>query len=261
MNIDLFNFNLPESLIAQTPLTDRLGSRLLALNKITGEMNHHPFTELINYLQPGDTLVLNDTKVMPARIFGIKQSTGAKVELLLLKNLGDDRWEALVRPGKRIKPGTILLFGSSTDEDTLLTAIVEEESTMGRRRIRFTYQGIFPEILDRLGQMPLPPYIKEQLSDKTRYQTVYANEEGSAAAPTAGLHFTKDYLKEIELKGVSLAYLTLHVGLGTFRPVSAETVEQHEMHEEYYSLSAENARILNEARARKSRIIAVGTTS
>lgn len=261
MNIDLFDFDLPEALIAQTPLNNRLGSRLLTLNKVTGETSHRSFTDLIDYLQPGDTLVLNDTKVLPARIFGIKQSTGAKVELLLLKSLGDDRWETLVRPGKRIKHGDILLFGSLTDENTCLTAVVEEESTMGRRVIRFTYQGIFPEILDRLGQMPLPPYIKVQLSDKSRYQTVYANAEGSAAAPTAGLHFTKDYLKEIEHKGVSIAYLTLHVGLGTFRPVSVETVEQHEMHEEYYALTSENANILNTARARKSRIIAVGTTS
>lgn len=261
MNIDLFDFGLPDSLIAQTPLTHRTMSRLLALNKYTGEVGHYQFEDLIQFLQAGDTLVLNDTRVIPARLFGVKENTGAKVEVLLLKNLGEDRWDALVRPGKRVRKGAILQFGPSLSSKPTLQAVVEEEGSMGGRILHFFYSGIFNEILDQLGQMPLPPYIKEQLADKDRYQTVYAKSEGSTAAPTAGLHFTEPYLREIEQKGVSLAYITLHVGLGTFRPVSVENVEEHEMHEEYYHLSEEAASQLNQTRARGGRIIAVGTTS
>jgi S-adenosylmethionine:tRNA ribosyltransferase-isomerase len=256
MRIDEFDFDLPERLIAQTPLKDRSGSRLMVLNKTTGEIEHRTFAELTNYLQPGDTLVLNDTRVIPARLFGTKRDTGAKVELLLLKSLGDDRWETLARPAKRLKPGVIVDFG--TAEAPLLEAAIEEEGEAGSRIVRFRYEGIFQELLDRLGQMPLPPYIREKLDDPERYQTVYARREGSAAAPTAGLHFTKPMLERIERQGIRLAYITLHVGLGTFRPVSVETVEDHVMHSEYYELSAETARLLNEA---EGRIIAVGTTS
>ncbi len=262
MDVQLFDFDLPESLIAQTPLPNRTMSRLLTLNKTTGETGHHYFYELIDYLQAGDTLVLNDTRVIPARLFGVKPDTGAKIEVLLLKPLENDRWEALVKPGKRMKPGAVVCFGAEDGEsEPPLAATVEEMGEMGGRILRFRYKGIFNEILERLGQMPLPPYIKEQLHDKERYQTVYAKHEGSAAAPTAGLHFTEQYLKEIERKGITLAYLTLHVGLGTFRPVSVTRVEEHDMHAEYYSISAETARILNETRARGGRVVAVGTTS
>lgn len=255
MNVDLYDFDLPEELIAQTPLLERTASRLLTLDKRDGKIGHHTFKDIVDQLQSGDTLVLNDTRVIPARLFGTKEDTGAKAEVLLLKNLGEDRWEALVKPGKKLKSGSVIVFG---DE---LKAVIEEEGDMGERVLRFSYNGIFQEILDRLGQMPLPPYIKEKLNDKERYQTVYSRHEGSAAAPTAGLHFTKELLEEIRDKGVTIAYLTLHVGLGTFRPMSVERVEDHVMHAEYYSVSQETVDILNKARERGGRIIAVGTTS
>ncbi|MFC3745345.1 tRNA preQ1(34) S-adenosylmethionine ribosyltransferase-isomerase QueA [Paenibacillus sp. GCM10012306] len=255
MNVEDYDFNLPEELIAQTPLLDRTASRLLLVNKETGETDHRHFSDMIQYLQPGDTLVLNDTRVIPARLFGVKEETGAKAEVLLLKNLGEDRWEALVKPGKKLKSGAVIVF---SDE---LRAVVEDESDMGGRTLRFIYTGIFQEILDRLGMMPLPPYIKETLDDRERYQTVYAKHEGSAAAPTAGLHFTTSLLEQIAAKGVSIAYITLHVGLGTFRPMSVEKVEEHVMHAEYFVMSQETADTLNAARERGGRIIAVGTTS
>lgn len=255
MNVDLYDFHLPEHLIAQTPLAVRTASRLLTLNRQTGEVEHHAFPEIINYLQPGDLLVLNDTRVIPARLFGGKEDTGAKVEVLLLKQEENDCWEALVKPGKKVKLGTVVVFGDK------LKAEVLEEREMGARLLRFTYEGIFNEILDELGQMPLPPYIKEQLDDRERYQTVYAKHEGSAAAPTAGLHFTKELLAEVENKGARIAYVTLHVGLGTFRPMSSDTIEEHVMHSEYYEVSAETARTINETKEQGGRIVAVGTTS
>ncbi|WP_410772526.1 tRNA preQ1(34) S-adenosylmethionine ribosyltransferase-isomerase QueA [Fontibacillus sp. BL9] len=255
MNVDLYDFELPEELIAQTPLVERSASRLLTLNKQDGGIRHQLFSDIVEYLQPGDTLVLNDTRVIPARLFGVKEDTGAKAEVLLLKNLGDDRWEALVKPGKKLKIGAIIVFG---DE---LKATIESEGDMGGRVLRFAYQGIFNEILDRLGQMPLPPYIKEKLDDRERYQTVYSKHEGSAAAPTAGLHFTESLLEEIRAKGIDIAFVTLHVGLGTFRPMSVDRVEDHVMHEEYYVLPQETADLLNETKARGGRVIAVGTTS
>ncbi|MBP1935150.1 tRNA preQ1(34) S-adenosylmethionine ribosyltransferase-isomerase QueA [Paenibacillus sediminis] len=255
MNVDLYDFHLPEHLIAQTPLKERTASRLLTLNKADGTIGHHTFADIIDYLNPGDTLVLNDTRVIPARLFGVKEDTGAKAEVLLLKNMGEDRWEALVKPGKKLKKGAVIVFG---DE---LKAVIEEEGEMGARIIRFSYKGIFQEILDRLGEMPLPPYIKEKLDDRERYQTVYAKNEGSAAAPTAGLHFTTELLEKIKAKGVSIAFITLHVGLGTFRPMSVDRVEDHVMHEEYYSLNEETAKLLNETKERGGRVIAVGTTS
>lgn len=255
MNVDAYDFHLPEELIAQTPLSDRSSSRLLLVNKKDGELAHRHFTDIINYFQPGDTLVLNDTRVIPARLFGAKEDTGAKAEVLLLKNLGDDRWEALVKPGKKLKTGAVIIF---SDE---LRAVIEDEADMGGRTLRFIYQGIFQEILDRLGTMPLPPYIKETLDDRERYQTVYAKHEGSAAAPTAGLHFTKELLDQIEAKGVNIAYITLHVGLGTFRPMSVEKVEEHVMHSEYFVMSQETADTINATKEQGGRIIAVGTTS
>lgn len=262
MDVEQFNFELPEELIAQTPLLQRTKSRLLLLNKKTGATGHQSFTEFIDHLQAGDVLVLNDTRVLPARLFGVKADTGAKVEVLLLRNLERDTWEALVKPGKRIKLGSVLHFGASElNGEPLLAATVLEEREMGGRLLQFQYDGIFIELLDQLGMMPLPPYIKEQLEDKERYQTVYAKHQGSAAAPTAGLHFTSEYLQEIEAKGIRIGFVTLHVGLGTFRPVSVETIAEHEMHEEYYSLSAKTAQLLNTARIEGSRIIAVGTTS
>lgn len=255
MNVDLYDFELPESLIAQTPLENRTASRLLTLNKDSGEIEHHTFSDIINYLHPGDTLILNDTRVIPARLFGVKEDTGAKAEVLLLHNLGDNRWETLVKPGKRLRKGAVIRFG---DE---LSATIEEETDMGGRIIRFHYEGIFQEILDRLGQMPLPPYIKEKLEDKERYQTVYAKHEGSAAAPTAGLHFTTELLEAIKQKGVRIGFLTLHVGLGTFRPMSVDVVEDHVMHAEYYSISQETADLINDTKKNGGRVIAVGTTS
>lgn len=255
MNVDLYDFDLPEELIAQTPLADRSASRLLTLNKVDGSVEHHIFSDIVEYLRPGDTLVLNDTRVIPARLFGVKEDTGAKAEVLLLKSLGEDCWEALVKPGKKLKAGAVIIF---SDE---LKATIEAEGEMGGRVLRFSYEGIFNEILDRLGQMPLPPYIKERLEDQERYQTVYSKHEGSAAAPTAGLHFTDDLLQQIRDKGVDIAFVTLHVGLGTFRPMSVDRVEDHVMHEEYYVLSQETADILNTTKARGGRVVAVGTTS
>ncbi|CAM3495191.1 tRNA preQ1(34) S-adenosylmethionine ribosyltransferase-isomerase QueA [Brevibacillus invocatus] len=256
MDVQQFDFELPEHLIAQHPLEDRTSSRLLVLNKETGEIQHQRFTNLIDHLVPGDVLVLNDSRVLPARLIGEKAETGAKIEVLLLKSLGDDRWETLVKPGKRMKPGTIVTFGNG-----LLRCVCEEITETGGRIVRFSYEGIFYEILEQLGSMPLPPYIHAQLEDQERYQTVYARERGSAAAPTAGLHFTKEYLEQIAAKGVHLATITLHVGLGTFRPVAADTVEEHVMHAEYYEISQETADLVNAAKTEGRRVIAVGTTS
>ncbi|KRE51131.1 tRNA preQ1(34) S-adenosylmethionine ribosyltransferase-isomerase QueA [Paenibacillus sp. Soil522] len=261
MNVEWFDFELPDRLIAQTPLLDRTASRLLALNKQTGEVTHNQFTDLEQYLQSGDVLVLNDTRVIPARLTGIKSDTGAKIELLLLKQLEGDSWEALGKPAKRLKVGTALSFGDDGEGNPLLRAVIEQEGEMGGRTVRFVYDGIFQELLDRLGEMPLPPYIKERLEERERYQTVYSKHAGSAAAPTAGLHFTDEFLAKLQAKGVKLACVTLHVGLGTFRPMSVDLVEDHEMHAEYYELNEHNAEILNEAKRSGARIIAVGTTS
>ncbi|WP_172193968.1 tRNA preQ1(34) S-adenosylmethionine ribosyltransferase-isomerase QueA [Saccharibacillus qingshengii] len=255
MNVEDYDFELPERLIAQTPLAERTSSRLLALNKRTGEMEHLHFYDILDKLNPGDTLILNDTRVMPARLHGVKPETGARVELLLLKNIEGDRWETLAKPGKKVKTGAVLRFG---DE---LEAVVLEEGDMGARIIEFRYEGIFQEILDRLGEMPLPPYIKERLDDRERYQTVYAKHEGSAAAPTAGLHFTEDLLDKLRSKGIEIGFVTLHVGLGTFRPVSVEQIEEHVMHEEYYELPQETAELINRTRERGGRVVSVGTTS
>ncbi|MCI8597693.1 MAG: tRNA preQ1(34) S-adenosylmethionine ribosyltransferase-isomerase QueA [Lachnospiraceae bacterium] len=251
-----FYYDLPQELIAQDPLEDRSSSRLLLLNKETGRTEHHIFREIVDYLNPGDCMVVNNTKVIPARLIGVKEDTGAGIEVLLLKRQEDRVWETLVKPGKKAKPGTRISFGDGTLVGEVLE-IVEE----GNRRIRFEYEGIFEEILDRFGQMPLPPYITHQLKDKNRYQTVYAKHEGSAAAPTAGLHFTPELLDTIEKKGVKLAYVTLHVGLGTFRPVKVEDVSEHHMHSEFYIVEEEQARLINETKASGGRIICVGTTS
>lgn len=256
MKVDLFDFYLPEELIAQTPLEDRSSSRLLVLNKETGAIEHSIFKNIKNYLQPGDCLVLNDTRVMPARLFGEKEETGAKIEVLLLKQMEGDRWETLVKPAKRIKKGTRIHFGNG-----LLSAICIEELDHGGRILDFEYDGIFYEILDQLGEMPLPPYIKEQLDDKDRYQTVYAKETGSAAAPTAGLHFTEELLTELQDAGIHIAFITLHVGLGTFRPVSVEDIQEHEMHSEFYMMTEGTASLLNKVKSSGGRIVSVGTTS
>lgn len=256
MKVEDFNYNLPEELIAQTPLEKRDSSRLLVLDKETGEIEHKHFKDIINYLDKGDTLVLNDTKVLPARLIGVKEETNAVIEILLLKNTEGDNWECLVKPARRIKVGTIVSFG----EGKLKAECIKEEDE-GIRHFKLLYKGILLEILEELGTMPLPPYIHEKLEDQSRYQTVYAKEVGSAAAPTAGLHFTKELLKDIEAKGVNIAYVTLHVGLGTFRPVSVDIIEEHEMHSEYYSMTEEVADLLNETKKNGKRIIAVGTTS
>ncbi|MDR7001514.1 tRNA preQ1(34) S-adenosylmethionine ribosyltransferase-isomerase QueA [Neobacillus niacini] len=256
MKVDLFDFHLPEELIAQVPLQNRTDSRLMVLNKETGEIKHEIFKNVIEYLREGDCLVLNDTKVLPARLFGVKKDTGAKIEVLLLKQLEGNKWETLVKPAKRVKEGTELDFG-----DGLLTAVCTDTSDHGGRVLEFKYEGIFYEVLDQLGEMPLPPYIKEQLEDRDRYQTVFAREPGSAAAPTAGLHFTEELLEEIKEKGVHIAFITLHVGLGTFRPVSVEDILEHDMHSEYYMVTEETAGLLNEVRKNGGRIITVGTTS
>jgi len=251
-----FYFELPEELIAQDPLEDRASSRLLVLDKEGGKTEHRSFRDILQYLAPGDCLVLNNTKVIPARLLGTKEETGAAVEVLLLRRKEKDVWETLVKPGKKLRPGAKVSFG-----DGLLKAEVLEVVEEGNRLVRFTYDGIFEEVLDRLGEMPLPPYITHKLQDKNRYQTVYAKYEGSAAAPTAGLHFTTELLREIEKKGVDIAYVTLHVGLGTFRPVKEENVLEHHMHSEYYEISQEAADQINAARERGGRIICVGTTS
>ncbi|MBP5281996.1 MAG: tRNA preQ1(34) S-adenosylmethionine ribosyltransferase-isomerase QueA [Lachnospiraceae bacterium] len=251
-----FYFDLPQELIAQDPLEDRSSSRLLHLNKLTGEVDHHVFKEVPGFLRPGDCLVLNNTKVIPARLLGEREGTGAHVEVLLLARKDKDVWETLVKPGKKCKPGTRLSFG-----DGILKAEVLETVEEGNRLIRFEYEGIWEEVLDRLGEMPLPPYITHKLKDKNRYQTVYAKYEGSAAAPTAGLHFTKELLQQIEDMGVKVVYVTLHVGLGTFRPVKEENVLNHHMHSEYYQVSKEAADAINETKAKGGRVICVGTTS
>ena len=256
MKVSDFDFELPKELIAQDPLEDRSSSRLLVLDKKTGERQHKIFKDIVELLQPGDCLVLNNTKVIPARLYGIRQGTGAMIEILLLKRREHDIWEALVKPGKKARPGTVIEFGEG-----LLTGTVMDVVEEGNRLIQFSYEGIFEEILDKLGQMPLPPYITHELKDKNRYQTVYAKYEGSAAAPTAGLHFTKELLSQIEEKGVQIATVLLHVGLGTFRPVKVEEVTDHHMHSEYYRVEADQARIINETKRKGGRIIAVGTTS
>lgn len=264
MNVEEFDYELPERLIAQTPLAERAASRLLVLNKNTGRIAHARFADIVQYLKEGDVLVLNDTRVMPARLYGTKRGTGAQAEVLLLKDLGAGRWEALVRPGKKLRRGAIVDFGSGMAEgpSPLLSGVIEAEGEQGLRTIRFDCDGrSFLELLDRLGTMPLPPYIKERLADRERYQTVYARHAGSAAAPTAGLHFTPGLLEEIRAMGVHLVYITLHVGLGTFRPVSAGRVEDHRMHAEYYRIDAAAAEQINEAKRRGGRVIAVGTTS
>ena len=255
MKTDDFDFYLPEELIAQTPLKKRDSSRLLVLDKKTGEVEHKHFSDVINYINPGDTLVLNDTKVIPARLIGEKEDTLAIIELLMLKDLGDNVWECLCKPAKRIKMGTIVKFGSKLKAKCIF---IGEE---GIRKFELIYDGILYEILDELGEMPLPPYIHEKLDDKDRYQTVYAKNIGSAAAPTAGLHFTEDLLDEIKRKGVNVVFVTLHVGLGTFRPVSVDDVTKHKMHSEYYVMSDEVAKVLNDTRKNGGKIISVGTTS
>ena len=251
-----FDFDLPEELIAQTPLKDRASSRLLVVNKETGDTEDKHFHDILDELQPGDALVMNNTRVLPARLYGEKPETGGHLEVLLLTNTEGDTWETLIKPAKRAKVGTEIQFG-----DGRLKAVVKEELEHGGRIMEFKYDGIFLEILESLGEMPLPPYIKERLDDPDRYQTVYAEENGSAAAPTAGLHFTKELLEEIKAKGVHLVYLTLHVGLGTFRPVSVDNIEEHHMHSEFYRLTEEAAKQLNEVRQAGGRIVAVGTTS
>lgn len=256
MNLHDFYYELPRELIAQDPLPDRSGSRLLLLDRKTGETEHHIFRDIVDYLNPGDCLAVNNTKVIPARLIGSRAETGAKIEVLLLKRGEDDVWETLVKPGKKAKPGTKILFGGG-----LLTGEVLEVIEDGNRKIRFQYEGIFEEILDQLGQMPLPPYITHQLKDKNRYQTVYAKHDGSAAAPTAGLHFTPELLRQIEKKGVLIAHVTLHVGLGTFRPVKVENILEHHMHSEFYMVEEEQARLINETKKQGGRVIAVGTTS
>ena len=256
MDVKDFYFDLPQELIAQDPLEDRSSSRLLVLDKKTGEIEHHTFRDIVSYLKKGDCLVINDTKVIPARLFGVKEDTQAKIEVLLLKRKENDIWETLVKPGKKAKPGTVISFG-----DGLLKGTVVDVIEDGNRLIQFSYEGIFEEILDQLGQMPLPLYITHRLKDKNRYQTVYAKHEGSAAAPTAGLHFTKELLKEIEDMGVTIAHVTLHVGLGTFRPVKVDNVLDHHMHSEFYVVEEEEAKKVNDAKKNGGRVICVGTTS
>jgi len=256
MKTDDFDFDLPEELIAQTPIEHRDESRMLVLDKQTGNIEHKHFNDIIDYLEKGDTLVLNDTKVMPARLYGVKEDTDAHIEVLMLKDLGNNEWECLTKPAKRVKIGTVISFG-----DGLLKAKCTEINEEGIRVFKLIYEGILYEILDKLGEMPLPPYIHEKLKDKNRYQTVYAKVIGSAAAPTAGLHFTKELLKKIEEKGINVEYITLHVGLGTFRPVNVEDVTKHKMHSEFYQMSKETADVLNKAKKEGRRIISVGTTS
>lgn len=255
MELKDFYYDLPQRLIAQTPLEKRDSSRLLMLNKETGEVSHEIFHNIINYLNPGDCLVLNDSRVLPARLLGVREDTGSPMEFLLLTRRENDVWEVIVRPGKRAKPGKRFVFGGELRAEVL--DIVND----GNRLVRFEYDGLFENVLDRLGEMPLPPYITEKLKDRERYQTVYSRHEGSAAAPTAGLHFTKELLEKIEKKGISIAYVTLHVGLGTFRPVKADIIEQHKMHSEFYVLDEKNADIINRTRQNGGKVVAVGTTS
>ena len=256
MKVEDFDYYLPEKLIAQTPLEKRDTSRLMVLDKTTGKIEHKHFYNIVDYLEEGDTLVLNDTKVLPARLIGEKDETKAVIEILLLKNISGDDWECLVKPARRIKVGTVVTFGSGE-----LKAKCIKEEPEGIRHFTLIYDGILMEILEHLGTMPLPPYIHEKLKDQSRYQTVYAKEIGSAAAPTAGLHFTKELLEQLTKKGVNIAYITLHVGLGTFRPVSVDKVEEHEMHSEYYQMTKETAELLKKTKENNKRIIAVGTTS
>jgi len=256
MDLKDFNYDLPEELIAQDPLEDRSSSRLMVLHKDTGRIEHKIFRDIIDYLNPGDCLVINDTKVIPARLMGIKEDTGAAIEVLLLKRNADDVWECLVKPGKKARTGARIVFGEG-----LLVGEIVDVIEDGNRMIKFHYEGIFEEILDKLGQMPLPPYITHKLQDKNRYQTVYAKNEGSAAAPTAGLHFTKELLEKIKEKGVNVVSITLHVGLGTFRPVKVDKIEEHHMHTETFNISKETADTINRTRAAGGRVIAVGTTS
>lgn len=260
MHIDEFDYDLPEELIAQQPLEKRSQSRLMVINKQTGEVKNQKFENIIDYLGPGDCLVLNDSKVIPARLFGIKEKTGAKIEFLLIKNLKNDQWETMVKPGKRVKPGDTIVFG---DENEKLHAEVLDYGEDGTRIVDFKYDGAFFEILSRLGHMPLPPYIKResQQADKNRYQTVYSKNKGSVAAPTAGLHFTKELMAQAKSKGVKIAYVTLHVGIGTFRPVKAENILDHHMHFEEYEINEENAKIINQTKESGGRVISVGTTS
>lgn len=256
MDVKDFSYDLPKELIAQDPLEDRSGSRLMVLDKHSGTIAHRIFSEIVEYLKPGDCLVLNNTKVIPARLYGVREDTGAKIELLLLQRKTGDVWETLVKPGKKAKPGVKIIFG-----DGLLTGEITEIAAEGNRLIRFSYEGVFEEILDALGQMPLPPYITHKLKDKNRYQTVYAKYDGSAAAPTAGLHFTPGLLEQIKEMGVEIAEITLHVGLGTFRPVKERDVLAHHMHSEFFQIDEMAAARINEARAKGGRIISVGTTS
>ncbi|MGV3244129.1 tRNA preQ1(34) S-adenosylmethionine ribosyltransferase-isomerase QueA [Staphylococcus sp. 11261D007BR] len=256
MNIEEFDYELPESLIAQTPLKQRDTSRLLYMNRKTGETQDLHFKDIIDFFNAGDTLVLNDTKVMPARLFGVKEETNAKVEMLMLTQIEGDDWEVLLKPAKRIKEGQTLSFGEGKIKATCIKTLDQ-----GGRIMRLSYEGILQERLDELGEMPLPPYIKERLTEKDRYQTVYAKETGSAAAPTAGLHFTDALLSQIRQKGVNITFITLHVGLGTFRPVSVQDIDDHEMHSEYYQMSEETAALLRETREKGHRVISVGTTS
>ncbi|EDO0911650.1 tRNA preQ1(34) S-adenosylmethionine ribosyltransferase-isomerase QueA [Listeria monocytogenes] len=256
MKVEDFDFDLPEELIAQTPLLDRTSSRLMALDKESGDIKDQHFTDIISYLNEGDALVLNDTRVLPARLHGIKDETGAHIEVLLLKQKEGNAWETLVKPAKRIRKGATITFG-----DGALKATCLEELEHGGRILEFSYEGIFYEVLEQLGEMPLPPYIKEQLADQDRYQTVYAKENGSAAAPTAGLHFTEDLLEQISAKGVEIIFVTLHVGLGTFRPVDVEDSTNHKMHSEFYRLTEESAERINKIKAQGGKVVAVGTTS
>ena len=256
MSLHDYYYDLPEELIAQDPLEDRSSSRLMVLDKNTGEIEHHIFKDIIDYLNPNDCLVINDTKVIPARLYGSKVGTDAKIEVLLLKRKENDVWETLVKPGKKCKPGTVISFG-----DGILTGEVIDVVEEGNRLIKFTYEGIFEEVLDKLGEMPLPPYITHKLEDKNRYQTVYAEHDGSAAAPTAGLHFTTELLDQIKAKGIKIAHVTLHVGLGTFRPVKEENILDHHMHSEFCIIEQDAADMINETKAAGGRVVSVGTTS
>lgn len=256
IDIKEFDYELPEELIAQVPIKERTMSRLLVLDKETGQTNHRSFKDILNYIDPGDCLVLNDTRVIPARIYGVKETTNSAIEFVLLKQISGDKWEVILRPGRKAKVGAVFFFG-----DGLLKATVLEIVEDGNRIVEFEYEGVFAEILDKIGVMPLPPYITEKLEDPERYQTVYSKNNGSAAAPTAGLHFSREMLKEIEALDVKIAYVTLHVGLGTFRPVKTDNILNHKMHSEYYEINDEAAKIINETKSRGKKVICVGTTS